>query len=55
MARFPEIRVTRKGFVVERVLYDPQRDGAPMYDITDWSAAVKVTFAARIVEVESDA
>lgn len=67
MARFPEIRVTRNGRTVERVEWDPQRDGEPLFDITamhvvrvesviepDGSIpAVKVTFAARLVEVEA--
>jgi hypothetical protein len=67
-ARFPEMRVTRKGVAVERVQWDPKRDGAAVFDITGMDVmqvesvikpdgsvpAVKVTFAARLVEVESD-
>ena len=64
--RFPEIRVTRSGAVVERVEWDPKRDGEPVFDITGMhvtevervitphgSPVVKVTFAARIVEIEA--
>jgi hypothetical protein len=64
--RFPEIRVTRAGVAVKRVEWDPCRDGAALFDITGMRVtqvesvikpdgsipAVKVTFAARLVEVD---
>jgi hypothetical protein len=67
MARFPEIRVTRNGVIVERVEWDPQRDGEALFDLTGMRVtkvesvvtpfdrpAVKVTFAARLVEIETE-
>ena len=67
MARFPEIRVTRTGVVVAKVEWDPCRDGEPLFDLTGFRVlrveseirpdgsipAVKLTLAARLVEVES--
>lgn len=66
--RFPEIRVTRKGTVVDRVEWDPRKDGEPLFDITGMHVTkveseivpdgsppmVKVTFMARVVEFDQD-
>jgi len=66
MARFPEIRVTRNGHTIQRVVWDPRRDGATAFDLTGMKVkqvetvilptglpAVKVTVLARLVEVEA--
>lgn len=63
--RFPELRVTRDGNLVKRVEWDPCVDGQAVFDLTGMHVvkveseigsndrpAVKVTFVARIVEVE---
>jgi len=64
--RFPELRVTRKGIIVDKVEWDPCRDGQQVFDITgmhvlrvesdivpDGSVpTVKVTFRARLVEID---
>jgi len=66
--RFPEFRVTRDGALVKKVEWDACRDGEAVFDITGMHVTqvesvikpdgsipeVKVTFAARIVEVEDD-
>lgn len=66
--KFPEIRVTRRGAIVDRVEWDPCRDGEPLFDLTGMKVAhvkravdphdipyVEVTFIARLVEVEEEA
>jgi hypothetical protein len=65
MAKLPEFRVLHDGRVVKKVEWDPC-DGKPAFDITDMHVVrverdvrpdgsvptVKVTFAARLVELE---
>ena len=64
--RFPEMRVTRRGVYIDRLEWDPCRDGEALIDITGMKVTkieskirpdgkppqVKVTFMARLVEVE---
>ena len=63
--RFPELRVTRTAGAIQKVEWDPCRDGRPVFDITDlWVTAIekvltpeglpeaKLTILARLVEIE---